>query len=85
MANRSELGWAVVAEYETDSLAVDSDDEKRLERAERTAERKAASIKHKSEVAEKSWKAAPERAKALARWEGVTGTGQAAASSACGP
>ena len=37
VADRSELGWAVVAEYNADALAADSDDEKRLERAERVA------------------------------------------------
>ena len=35
MADRSEYGWAVVAEYEADELAVDSDDEKRIYRAEK--------------------------------------------------
>ena len=35
VADRSELGWAVVAEYDADALAADSDNEKRLERAER--------------------------------------------------
>ena len=42
IADRSDLGWAVVAEYTADELAEDSDDEKRLEKAERAAERKAA-------------------------------------------
>ena len=41
-ADRSELGWAVVDEYEDDDLAEDSDDEKRMEKAERQAERKLA-------------------------------------------
>jgi hypothetical protein len=40
MADRSEYGWAVVAEYEADELAVDSDDEKRICRAEKEAEKK---------------------------------------------
>ena len=39
MADRSELGWAVVTAYEDDELASDSDDEKRIYRAEREAER----------------------------------------------
>ena len=39
IADRSELGWAVVAAYEDDELASDSDDEKRIYRAEREAER----------------------------------------------
>ena len=42
IAERSELGWGVVAEYTSDELAEDSDDEKRLERAEKAAEQKAA-------------------------------------------
>ena len=40
MADRSEYGWAVVAEYESDELAMDSDDEKRISRAEKEAEKK---------------------------------------------
>lgn len=39
IADRSELGWAVVAAYEEDELASDSDDEKWIYRAEREAER----------------------------------------------
>ena len=39
IADRSELGWAVIAAYEDDELASDSDDEKRIYRAEREAER----------------------------------------------
>ena len=39
IADRSELGWAVVHEYTADELAANSDDEKRMEKA---AERKAA-------------------------------------------
>ena len=34
IADRSEYGWAVVAEYETDELALDSGDEKKISRAE---------------------------------------------------
>eukprot|EP00731_Ephydatia_muelleri_P014014 Em0007g1324a len=40
LADRSEFGWAVVEEYIDDDLAEDSDDEKRIERAELAAERK---------------------------------------------
>ena len=40
IADRSEHGWATVAEYEEDELADNSDDEKRLFRAEVRAERK---------------------------------------------
>ena len=41
IADRSELGWNVVDEYEANELASGSEDEKKLERAERTAERNA--------------------------------------------
>ena len=37
IADKSEQGWQTVAEYVTNELADDSDDEKRLDRAERTA------------------------------------------------
>ena len=47
IADRSEYGWGVVAEYTADKLADDSDDEKRLEKAEKAAERKAAKRKRK--------------------------------------
>ena len=40
IANRSEHGWATVAEYEEDELADNSDNEKRLFRAEQRAGRK---------------------------------------------
>ena len=36
IADRSDNGWGVVAEYSADELAEDSDDEKRLEKAEKT-------------------------------------------------
>ena len=36
IADRSDNGWGVVAEYTADELAEDSDDEKRLEKAEKT-------------------------------------------------
>ena len=49
IADRSDLGWAVVEEYTADELADDSGDEKRLEKAEKTAERKAAKRKKASE------------------------------------
>ena len=47
IADCSEFGWGVVAEYTADELAEDSDDEKRLEKAEKAAERKAAKRKKK--------------------------------------
>lgn len=40
IADRSEYGWATVAEYEEDELADNSEDEKRLSRAEGSAGRK---------------------------------------------
>lgn len=48
IADRSEYGWAVVAEYTTDELAVDSDDEKCLKKAEHAAEQKALKRKKKA-------------------------------------
>ncbi len=47
IADRSELGWRVVTEYTADELANDSDDEKRLEKAKKAAERKAGKRKKK--------------------------------------
>ena len=38
-ADRSEFGWATVKEYEADDLASNSDDERRLYRSEKRAER----------------------------------------------
>ena len=40
LADKSEFGWATVDEYLSDELASDSDDEKRIYRAERRAKRK---------------------------------------------
>ena len=40
LADKSEFVWATVNEYLSDELASDSDDEKRIHRAERRAERK---------------------------------------------
>ena len=40
LADKNEFGWATVNEYLSDELASDSDDEKRIYRAERKAERK---------------------------------------------
>jgi len=47
IADRSEFGWGVVAEYTADELAEDSNDKKHLEKAEKAAERKAAKRKRK--------------------------------------
>jgi hypothetical protein len=41
LADSSELGWGLVAEYETNELADDSDDEKRIQRSEFRAKNKA--------------------------------------------
>lgn len=41
IADRSANGWGVVAEYTADELADDSEGEKRIEKAEKAAERKA--------------------------------------------
>ena len=48
LTDRSELGWAVVNEYEEDQLAEDSEDEKRMAKTVATAEKKAAQLKKKS-------------------------------------
>ena len=50
VADCSELGWIVVSEYTVDELADDSEDEKRLEKAERLVEKKAA--KHRKKCME---------------------------------
>ena len=41
LADRSEHGWATVAKHETDKLVFDSEDEKRITRAEKEAQKKA--------------------------------------------
>ena len=40
MADRSEFGWGLVSEYQADELAENSDDEKRIQKAEKAAEKK---------------------------------------------
>ena len=50
LADRSELGWSVVEEYDADELADNSEDEKKIARAEKEAERKA--IKRKKRFAD---------------------------------
>ena len=54
IADRSEFGCGVVAEYTADKLAEDSDDEKWLDKAEKAAERKAGK--------KKKWVEPPSRA-----------------------
>ena len=50
LADRSEYGWSVVEEYEEDGLADDSEDEKRIEKAERAAERRVQAKRRKEAV-----------------------------------
>ena len=40
IADRSDFGWDVVNEYEADELAADSEDEKKISKAEKAAEQK---------------------------------------------
>ena len=56
IADRSDLGWAVVSEYTANELAEDSDDEKRLEKAEKTAERKANRRKKSFDIQQRPYK-----------------------------
>ena len=60
IADRSEYGWATVEEYKEDELVANSDDEKRLFRAEMRASRKckaaAAKGKKKREFLRKDWR-----------------------------
>ena len=49
LADRSEQGWKMVHEYEMDDLATDSGDEKRIAKAEKAAESKAATAKKKTQ------------------------------------
>ena len=60
IADRSEHGWNTVMEYEADELASDSDDEKKLEKAEKAADRKAQRL-HKRKQDFQSWKAKRQR------------------------
>ena len=45
LADSSDHGWQTVAEYMTNELADNSDDEKRIEHAEKLAEKKAKKVK----------------------------------------
>ena len=45
LADKSDHGWQTVAEYMTNELADNSDDEKQIERAEKIAEKKAKKVK----------------------------------------
>lgn len=48
LADRSEYGWDLVNEYQADELAEDSDDEKKISKAEKSAEKKASKRKRSS-------------------------------------
>ena len=37
LADKSEAGWAIVEEYQTDELASDTDDDRKIRRAEKAA------------------------------------------------
>ncbi|XP_063956999.1 uncharacterized protein LOC135154540 isoform X2 [Lytechinus pictus] len=50
LADRSPLGWATVKEYIADDLAENSDDEKRLRKAEKAAATKRAETAKKSKI-----------------------------------
>jgi hypothetical protein len=50
LADRSEFGWRFVKEYETDQLADDEEYEKRINKAEKVAEKKVAAAKKKTTV-----------------------------------
>lgn len=65
VADRSEYGWAVVAEYQADVLAADSDDEKKLSRAEVAAEKKIEKKKKKQKGTWKGKRSAPTSTSAL--------------------
>ena len=63
LADRSEFGWKLVKEYQTDDLAADSDDEKRFSKAEKAAEKKVTVAKRKKAAVSKqqrSFSSAPE-------------------------
>ena len=64
IADRSEFGWATVDEYEEDELAENSDDEKRLYKAEMRAGRKlkaaAAKNRKRKEFLKKEWRFKPQ-------------------------
>ena len=55
MADRSELGWRVVHEYESNPLAEDSEDEKKIYKAEARANRKLKAEKAKRAKTSRAW------------------------------
>ena len=50
LAERFEYGWGLVSEYQADELAVDSADEKRIQKAEKAAEKKRRKRKGRRQV-----------------------------------
>ena len=63
LADRSEYGWSVVDEYE-DGLADDSEDKKRIEKAEQAAEWRA-QAKRRKEAVSGGGKRMPQRREAV--------------------
>ena len=59
LADRSEAGWAFVEEYIEDDLADNLDDERRIEKAEKAAERKLAKRKRERDAGMKRGIAQP--------------------------
>ena len=53
LADRSEFGWSLVEQYEEDALADDFEDENRIDKAERAAERKAQAKRRKEAADER--------------------------------
>ena len=72
IADRLEYGWDVVEEYEEDEVAADSDDEKRLAKAEKAAEKKVSKRKLAVKQRRQRWMQPTQT-------RGVTGGGQQAA------
>ena len=56
LADRSKDGWQVVHEYESDELASDSDDEKRIRKARNAVEKKRKDVKASSDSGAKRFK-----------------------------
>ena len=54
IADRSDFGWDVVQEYQADELAADSDDEKKLSKAEKAAEQKSQKRKRRAASGKKT-------------------------------
>uniref|UniRef100_A0A1X7UTU3 CCHC-type domain-containing protein n=1 Tax=Amphimedon queenslandica TaxID=400682 RepID=A0A1X7UTU3_AMPQE len=66
IADRSEFGWGVVHEYQSDELAENSEDEKKLSKAEKAADQKAQ--KKKKAAAGKVNKVPFQQAPRMAEW-----------------